>query len=66
MTNEVVSNFRNSLSVNDLNDTDFMKIFSTKMEIKDVKYVNNVIFVLYQTLIAVIEIGHNEALNLRQ
>jgi hypothetical protein len=52
--------FRNNLSVNELNDPNFIKLFSDKLPIKQVKFVNKKsIIVLYEKSIVILEVGYN-------
>lgn len=59
--------FRNNLSVEELEQAEFMKLFSQKILIIQVKYLSNkAIIVLFEKQITILEIGESGALIVKQ
>jgi hypothetical protein len=67
LINDDFTEFRNNISVGELEDVEFMGIFNKKMVIKDIRYLrDSTIFVLYESAIIILEIGYNNSLIVKQ
>lgn len=59
--------FRNNLSVNELENAEFMEIFAPKLHIQRVQAINeSLVAVLYQKMITLVEIKDNRGFSIRQ
>lgn len=67
MPNDAFLEFRNNLSVEELEDPQFMQIFAKKQPIKGVAKINSSKFaVLFDASIVIVEVGVNEMLVIQQ
>jgi hypothetical protein len=67
MVNNDFLEFRNNLSVEELDEPEFIKIFSLKLPIVQVKYLSDdCIIVLFEKQIVILEVGQNNSLTVRQ